>query len=148
MASFPRGNWIIEIPFSSQCFNQLLILILGVLAQIHLVLLVLVVVAQMPRPGDGSKTHVFAEVQGFESKSNSQPALLDGLVFNYGKIFKGSILHFLILCLHIDIFFSNLTCKNVWKLDIYYVYYSIMYVVDCLPFLLHDCCMTCTLYFL
>lgn len=29
---------------------------------------------QMPRPGEGSKAHVFGEAKGFESKSNSQPA--------------------------------------------------------------------------
>jgi len=29
---------------------------------------------QMPRPGEGSKAHVFGEAKGFESKSTSQPA--------------------------------------------------------------------------
>jgi hypothetical protein len=73
---------------TSRLLNQLLILILGVLAQIHLVLLVLVVVAQMPRPGDGSKTHVFGEVQGFESKSNLNLLCWMGWFLTMGKYLR------------------------------------------------------------
>lgn len=75
---------------TSQLFNQLLILILGVLAQIHLVLPVLVPVAH--RCQDLVKgVKLMFSVRQRVLRANQLLNLLDGLVFNYGKSFKGSI---------------------------------------------------------
>lgn len=77
---------------ASRLLNQLLILILGVLVQIHLVLLVLVVVAH--RCQDLVKgVQLMFSVRRRVLRANQLLNLLDGLVFNYGKSLKGSIYH-------------------------------------------------------
>lgn len=75
---------------TSRLLNQLLILILGVLAQIHLVLLVLVVVVH--RCQDLVKgVKLMFSVRPRVLRANQLLNLLDGLVFSFGKSFKGSI---------------------------------------------------------